>query len=218
MTTMFDTTATQVAILCEKQNAVQDATQNTQAKNSPAKRRKYSGNDVLRLMKVLDQVKMDMDKQCLSMNDVVHLVQDKLDGMLKTRRCSAADLARLITMAGFPVTESTLKDYLARSRKDAKEGHTVYRDLKEHILSQAGKEENPNGTGDAAPFLPAEADASDGLDASDDFPVPCNEEPASAVSSATDGIDAKEMAKQHVQDIYAARKRRKKAIKAGKRK
>ncbi len=217
MTTMFDTTATQVAIQCENQNAVQDADQTTQAKNSPAKRRKYSGNDVLRLMKVLDQVKMDMDKQCLSMNDVVHLVQDKLDGMLKTRRCSAADLARLITMAGFPVTESTLKDYLARSRKDAKEGHTVYRDLKEHILSQAGKEKSPNGTDDVAPFLPAEADASDGLDVQD-IQDAQNASDDLAVSSAAEAIDAKEMARQHIQDIYAARKRRKKARNAKKQK
>ena len=55
------------------------------------------------------------------MNDVVHLLQDRLDEMLNSRKCSCADLARIITMAGFPVTERTLKDYLARARKDAKE-------------------------------------------------------------------------------------------------
>ncbi len=218
MTTMTTPAAVQATIQDESLNGVQEAAKAAQTKAFPAKRRKYSGNDVLRLIKVLDEAKMDMDKECLSMNDVVHLVQDKLDGMLKTRRCSAADLARLVTSAGFPVTERTLKDYLARSRKDAKEGHTVYSDLKKHILSQAGQKESPNGTDDAAPFLPAEAVASDGLNASDDFPVPGNEEPASAVSSATDGIDAKEKAKQHIQDIYAARKRRKKARLAQKRK
>ncbi len=211
MTTMIAPAAVEAAIQCENQNEVQDAAQAAQAKSSPAKRKKYSGNDVLRLMKVLDEVKMDMDKQCLSMNDVVHLVQDKLDGMLKTRRCSAADLARLVTMAGFPVTERTLKDYLARSRKDAKEGHTVYRELKEHILSQAGKENGQSCANAVAPFLPGEDDAHDSHEAQDDSEV-------FAVSSATDAVDAKEMARQHVQDVYAARKRRKKARNAKKQK
>ena len=237
MTTMIETTAAQAAILNETME-VQPAAQAVQAKASPAKRRKYSGNDVLRLMKVLDNAKMDMERQCLSMNDVVHLVQDKLEGMLKTRKCSCADLARLITSAGFPVTERTLKDYLARSRKDTKEGNTDYSELKEHILSQAPKEDgqreySQSAASDAGPCLSCEdgasdnangnantnANTNDGQDASDEFALPGgNDWLTSAISSAMESNETKAMAKQHVQDIYAARKRRKKARTAGKRK
>ena len=165
---------------------------------------------------------MDMDRQCLSMNDVVHLLQNRLDGMLRTRKCSCADLARLVTMAGFPVTERTLKDYLARSRKDAKEGKRNYSELMEHILSQAGKADGNTPANGKASFLPGEAGASGAKDAYDELAVPANEEPASAASPAaspaTDGIEAKEVARQHVQDIYVARKHRKKARLAQKRK
>ena len=222
MTTMIAPAAEQAPIENEELNEVQDAVQpdqDAQAKATPEKRRKYSGNDVLRLIRALDEAKMDMDRQCLSMNDVVHLLQDRLDGMLKTRKCSCADLARLVTMAGFPVTERTLKDYLARSRKDAKEGKRNYSGLMEHILSQAGKEDGKTPANGTASFLPGEAGASGAKDAFDELAVPANEEPASAASpaassaasSATGGIEAKEVARQHVQDIYAARKHRKKA-------
>ena len=224
MTTMLETTAAQDAI--QNMNEVQDAAQTTQAKTCPAKRRKYSGNDVLRLMKVLDNAKMDMERQCLSMNDVVHLVQDKLEGMLKTRKCSCADLARIITSAGFPVTERTLKDYLARSRKDAKEGND-YSELRQAILSQAPKEDGKREDGkssanDAGPCLASEDGAidntntnvDDGQDNSDEFALPGgNDWLASAISSAMDSNETKALARQHVQDIYAARKRRKKARK-----
>ena len=225
MTTMIAPAAEQAPIENEELNEVQDAVQpdqDAQAKATSEKRRKYSGNDVLRLIRVLDEAKMDMDRQCLSMNDVVHLLQDRLDGMLKTRKCSCADLARLVTMAGFPVTERTLKDYLARSRKDAKEGKRNYSGLMEHILSQAGKEDGNTPANGKASFLPGEAGASGAKDAYDELAVPANEEPASAASSATstatDGIEAKEMARQHVQDIYATRKHRKKARLSQKRK
>ena len=186
------------------------------AEACPAKRRKYSGNDVLRLIRVLEEAKLDMDRKCLSMNDVVHLVQDKLEGMLKTHKYSCAKLARLITMAGLPVTERTLKDYLAKARKDAKEGHTHYGELKEHILSQAGKEASKNCANDAATSLssddaPDAQNVSVAQDASDDFAAPSDEKPASAIPSAPADTEEDEKKKQHVQDIYAARKRRKKA-------
>ena len=184
--------------------------QDVQAKPCPAKRRRYSGNEVLRLIKVLNEAKMDMDKKWLSMNDVVHLLQDRLDEMLSTRQCSCADLARIITMAGFPVTERTLKDYLAKARKDAKEGNTDYRELKEHILGQAAREECKNCANNDAPS-PSSDDASDAQDGADDFAFPGNDWLASAISSAMDGNEAKAVAKQHVQDIYAARKLGKKA-------
>ena len=181
------------------------------AEACPAKRRKYSGNDVLRLIRVLEEAKLDMDRKCLSMNDVVHLVQDKLEGMLKNHKYSCAKLARLITMAGLPVTERTLKDYLAKARKDAKEGNTDYGELKEHILSQARKEESKSSANDAATSLssddaPDAQNVSVARDASDDFAAPSDEKPASATTSAPDDIEEAEKKKQHVQDIYAARK------------
>ena len=220
MTTMIETTAAQAAILNETME-VQPAAEAVQEKASPAKRRRYSGNDVLRLMKVLDNARMDMERQCLSMNDVVHLVQDKLEGMLKTRRCSCADLARIITSAGFPVTERTLKDYLARSRKDAKEGND-YSELRQAILSQAPKEDGKSSTNATGPCLAGEDGAidntntnvDDGQDNSDEFALPGgNDWLASAISSAMDDNETKAVARQHVQDVYAARKRRKKARK-----
>ncbi len=224
MTTMLETTHAQDAIQNTAMNEVQDAAQASQEKACPAKRRKYSGNDVLRLMKVLDNARMDMERQCLSMNDVVHLVQDKLEGMLKTRKCSCADLARLITSAGFPVTERTLKDYLARSRKDAKEGND-YSELRQAILSQAPKEDGQREDGKSSANAAgscvagedganANTNSDDGQDASDEFALPGgNDWLASAISSAMDSNETKAVARQHVQDVCAARKRRKKARK-----
>ena len=184
--------------------------QDVQAKPCPAQRRRYSGNEVLRLIRVLNEAKMDMNKKWLSMNDVVHLLQDRLDEMLKSRKCSCADLARNITMAGFPVTERTLKDYLAKARKDAKEGNTNYRELMDHILGQAAREECKNCANNDAPS-PSSDDASDAQNGADDFAIPGNDWLASAISSAMDGNEAKAVAKEQVQDIYAARKLRKKA-------
>ena len=209
MTTMIESLAVEAVSQDTAQNEVPEAAQAAQEKASPAKRRKYSGNDVLRLRKALDEARMDMDKQCLSMNDVVHILQDRLDEMLKTRKCSCADLARIITMAGCPVTERTLKDYLAKARKDAKEGNTDYRELKEHILSQAAREECKNCANNDAPS-PSSDDASDAQDGADDFAIPGNDWLASAISSAMDSNDTMAVAKQHVQDIFAARKLRKK--------
>lgn len=94
-------------------------------------------------------------------------------------------------MAGFPVTERTLKDYLAKARKDAKDENLDYSDLKERILSQAGKEESKNCANNAAPFLSGD-NASDAKDASVVFAVPSDEEPASAITSASDDTEEAE--------------------------
>ena len=64
---------------------------------------------------------------------------DKLEGMLTNRKYSCAYLTMLITMAGFPVTDRTLKEYLAMARKDAKGGNTDYKELKEHIMNRPEK-------------------------------------------------------------------------------
>ena len=216
MTTMIE--PAQAAIQTETINEVQDAARAAKKKARSAKRRRYSLNDVLRLMKVLDEAKADMDRQYLSMNDIVHLVLEKLDGMLKTSGCTCADLAAIITRAGFPVTERTLKDYLVRSRKDAREGNTDYDELREQIFSQAGKEDGKNRADTAASLDSGETDASDGQDASDDFADPDKKWLASAISSAMVEIEARDRAKQHIRDIYAARKRRKKARQARKQK
>lgn len=55
---------------------------NVQAEACPAQRSRYSGNDILLLIRDLDEAKMDMDRKCLSRNNVVHLMQDKFEGML----------------------------------------------------------------------------------------------------------------------------------------
>ena len=210
MTTMTEP-AGQAAIQTETVNDVQEVAQAAKKKDRPAKKRRYSINDVLRLMKALEAAKTDMDREYLSMNDVVHLLQEKLEGMLKTSRCTCADLAAIITRAGFPVTERTLKEYLIRSRKDAREGNTNYDVLKEQILGLAGQDVSKNCADTTASFESGETDASDGQEASDDFGDPDKKWLASAISTALDKIEAKDMAKQHIRDIYAARKRRKKA-------
>ncbi len=217
MTTMRKHSAGQAASQIEPMNEVQETAQMAQAKDCSSQRRRYSVRDVLRLMKVLDEAMMDIERKYLSMNDVVHVLLDRLDGMMKTRRCSRAELASLITTAGFPVTEHTLKDYLTLSRKDAREGNTHYSELKEQILSQAGTDERTDCAGNAAASLPQEDGASNGQAASDDSAAPGDEGwLASAISSAMTGIEAKAMARQHVRDIYEARKRRKKARNAKK--
>ena len=102
-----------------------------------------------------------------------------------------------------------------KGKKGAKEGNTDYSELKEHILSQAKKEESKNCANDAATSLFSD-DAPDAQDASDDFAVPCDKEPAAAIPSALADTEEAEKRKQHVQDIYATRKRRKKTRNAKK--
>ncbi len=188
------------------------------ARKRSAERIRYCGNDVLHLAKVLDDAKTDMERKCLSMNDVVHLMQDRLDGILRTRMCTLAELASLVTSAGFPVTERTLKDYLARSRKDAREGRTELSELKKHILDTANKQAGMACESTAAPFLSAEDDSKEERAAgSDDFAVREDDGPATDVHAGVDSTEAAEKKKQHVRDFYAARKRRKKARNAKKR-
>ncbi len=217
MTAMTQPVPAQAAIKTAIQNEVQDAAQDVQAK--AASRRRYSGNDVLRIIKALNEVVNDMERKYLSMNDIVHVLLDQLEVMMKIHKCSRAELAGIMTAAGCPVTERTLKDYLTKSRKDAKEGNTHYSKLKERILSQAGETERTNCTDSCAASIPQEDGASDGQEISDDSAVPRDEDwLASALSSAMADIDAKAKARQHIRDIYEARKRRKKARNARKHK
>ncbi len=215
MTQMTDSFATQTNAQAKTQtkNQAENMTNPTVQNNSAKGRTKYSGNDVVRLIRGLKDARLDMDRKCLSMNSVVHIAQDEIEEMLRSRRFSYDDLARIITMAGFPVTARTLKDYLAKARKDAKEGRTDHSELKQLILESAQKQENPECT-NSAPFPAAEADSKDdGSAGNDDFAAPDNDWLASAISSSMDEIETAEKKKQHVQDIYAARKRRKKAKK-----
>ncbi|MDO4840847.1 MAG: hypothetical protein Q3990_09295 [Desulfovibrionaceae bacterium] len=57
------------AMQSEKQNEVQDDAHKAQAKDCSAKRRKYSINDVLRIMKALDEAKMEMERKKRSCSD-----------------------------------------------------------------------------------------------------------------------------------------------------
>ncbi len=62
MKTKTATAADKSAIQSENQNEEQDAARKAQAKGCSAKRRKYSINDVLRIMKALDEAKMERKK------------------------------------------------------------------------------------------------------------------------------------------------------------
>ncbi|MDO4841033.1 MAG: hypothetical protein Q3990_10225, partial [Desulfovibrionaceae bacterium] len=155
-------------------------------------------------------------RKYLSMNDIVHVLLDQLEGMMKIHKCSRAELAGILTAAGCPVTERTLIDYLTVSRKDAKEGNTHYSRLKDKILGQAGRGENTNCADSCAASIPQEDGASDEQQAYDDAVSQDDGWLASAISSAMAGIEAKAMAKQHIRDMYEARKRRKKARNARK--
>ena len=182
--------------------------------NTAIGRRKYSGNEVLRIMKALNEARLDMDRKFLSMNEVVHILQDRIEEMLQSHRFSYADLARIITGSGFPVTERTLKDYLAKARKDAKEGRADHSELKEIILASAQKQEEQAYADAAVPFPSADDDSHDKEAAGDgDLAAPDTDWPAPAISSSMDDNETADMKKQHIQDIYAARKRRKKARK-----
>ena len=180
--------------------------------NTAIGRRKYSGNEVLRIMKALNEARLDMDRKFLSMNEVVHILQDRIEEMLQSRRFSYADLARIITGSGFPVTERTLKDYLAKARKDAKEGRADHSELKELILAAAQKQEEQAYADAAVPFPSADDDSHDKEVGDGDLAAPDTDRPAPALSSSMDDNETADM-KKHIQDIYAARKRRKKARK-----
>ncbi|MDO4840597.1 MAG: hypothetical protein Q3990_08000 [Desulfovibrionaceae bacterium] len=81
----------------------------TPAQDNIAKgRRKYSGNYVLRTIRAIDDAQ-DMDRKSLSMNEIVHILQERIEKMRKYHRFSYAELARLITLSGIPVTAHTLK-------------------------------------------------------------------------------------------------------------
>ena len=180
--------------------------------NTAIGRRKYSGNEVLRIMRALNEARLDMDRKFLSMNGVVHILQERIEEMLQSRRFSYADLARIITGSGFPVTERTLKDYLAKARKDAKEGRADHSELKELILAAAQKQEEQAYADAAVPFPSADDDSHDKEVGDGDLAAPDTDRPAPALSSSMDDNETADM-KKHIQDIYAARKRRKKARK-----
>ncbi|MDO4840505.1 MAG: hypothetical protein Q3990_07525 [Desulfovibrionaceae bacterium] len=217
MKTKTASAADQAAMQNENQNEMLDTAQDVQAKSSP--RRRYSGNDVLRIIKALKEVVNDMERKYLSMNDIVHVLLDQLEVMMKIHKCSRAELAGIMTAAGCPVTVRTLEDYLTISRKDAREGNTHYSELKERILGQAGRRESTNCADSCAASISQEDGVSGGQEISDDSAVPGDDGwLASAISSAMAGIEAKAMARQHVRDMYEARKRRKKARKARKQK
>ena len=183
------------------------------AQDNPATgRRKYSGNEVLRIMRALNEARLDMDRKFLSMNGVIHILQERIEEMLQSRRFSYADLARIITGSGFPVTERTLKDYLAKARKDAKEGRADHSELKELILAAAQKQEEQAYADAAVPFPSADDDSHDKEVGDGDLAAPDTDRPAPALSSSMDDNETADM-KKHIQDIYAARKRRKKARK-----
>ena len=184
------------------------------AQDNPATgRRKYSGNEVLRIMRALNEARLDMDRKFLSMNGVIHILQERIEEMLQSRRFSYADLARIITGSGFPVTERTLKDYLAKARKEAKEGRADHSELKELILAAAQKQEEQAYADAAVPFPSADDDSHDKEVGDGDFAAPDTDRPAPAISCPLDDTETIDMKKQHIQDIYAARKRRKKARK-----
>ncbi len=212
MTQMTDSFATQTNILTSNQT---DILTNPVAQEIPATgRRKYSGNEVLHIMRALNEARLDMDRKFLSMNGVIHILQERIEEMLQSRKFSYADLARIITSSGFPVTERTLKDYLAKARKDAKEGRTGHSELKQLILASAQKKEEQKYADAAVPFPSADDDSFEEEAAGDDnFAAPDNDCPASTISCSVDDIETAERKKQHIQDIYAARKRRKKARK-----
>lgn len=126
----------------------------TQAASSRAR---YSGNDIMRLMNALKSAKLDMDDKRFSMNGVVHLVLEEIESLMQSHNCSYADIARLFSSNGCPVSERTLKDYLARARKDAREGRTGYSRTRQLIIESAGAEPAESaGASDASESEPAE--------------------------------------------------------------
>ena len=129
----------------------------TQAASSRAR---YSGNDIMRLMNALKSAKLDMDDKRFSMNGVVHLVLEEIESLMQSHNCSYADIARLFSSNGCPVSERTLKDYLARARKDAREGRTGYSRVRQLIIESAESEPavsaGASGASEASELKPAE--------------------------------------------------------------
>lgn len=126
----------------------------TQAASSRAR---YSGNDIMRLMNALKSAKLDMDDKRFSMNGVVHLVLEEIESLMQSHNCSYADIARLFSSNGCPVSERTLKDYLARARKDAREGRTGYSRTRQLIIESAESESaESSGASDVSEPEPAE--------------------------------------------------------------
>ncbi len=211
-------------------------------------RKRYSGNEVLRIMNALKSAKMDMDDERFSVNGVVHLVLEEIESLMQSHNCSYADIARLFASNGCPVSERTLQDYLARARKDAREGRTGYSRIRQLIIESAESAESAEpepieaepaspaelviaGTGQADPACTAEdcilADAicpaSDEESCAapecpdfDDMPGPDCGFLEQSVSRAMDGNETPDSKRQHIQAVYDARKRRKKARQAKK--
>ncbi len=123
-------------------------------------RKRYCGKRVLHLIYDLRAARQDMDRECYSMNDVVHLVLEDIEHLMRDRRCSYADIARIFSLNGCEITERTLKDYLARARKDAREGRSDYSEMRQLILESgeegdAGQPGQEARTGDDKPEQPA---------------------------------------------------------------
>ena len=215
----------------EQPAAVTQISENTtastaaQARNCPAKdRKKYSGNHILRLINALKSAKLDMEREHFSMNGIVHIAQEEIEDLMQTHQCDYADIAQIFADNGSPVSERTLKDYLAQARKDAREGRTSYSKVRQVILESGGQQESQDiqdlsgCQDDAEAFSAGENDTGLAEQSSfDDFATPDNNWLAASVSHTMDAIDEKNSKAQHVQDFYAARKRRKKAQKDARR-
>ncbi len=240
------------AISAQANENTADSTQG-QVQTSHAKdRKKYSGNHVLRIINALRAAKRDMERECYSMNGIVHIAQEEIEDLMQDNKCSYADIARIFSDNESPISERTLKDYLARARKDAREGHTGYNKVRQLILEAGGEQGSKDfpkdlqeasqadchadshtqqDCPDAARAFPAghngeqadrkqaetvlpdtgQAGQADGFD---DFASPDDDWLTATISQTMDANDARDEANkkaQHIQDFYAARKRRKKA-------
>ncbi len=243
------------AISAQANENTADSTQG-QVQTSHAKdRKKYSGNHVLRIINALRAAKRDMERECYSMNGIVHIAQEEIEDLMQDNKCSYADIARIFSDNESPVSERTLKDYLARARKDAREGRTGYNKVRQLILEAGGEQGSSDFPKDfqdackedfqadspadshALQVCPDAARASAGhkgeqadrkqaetvlpdtgqdgqADGFDDFASPDDDWLTATISRTMDANDARDEANkkaQHIQDFYAARKRRKKA-------
>ncbi len=252
------------AISAQANENTADSTQG-QVQTSHAKdRKKYSGNHVLRIINALRAAKRDMERECYSMNGIVHIAQEEIEDLMQDNKCSYADIARIFSDNESPVSERTLKDYLARARKDAREGRTGYNKVRQLILEAGGEQGGSDFPKDfqnackedcqediqedfqadspadshpqqdcpdaarafsaghkgeqadrkqAETVLPdtGQAGQADGFD---DFASPDDDWLTATISRTMDANDDRDEANkkaQHIQDFYAARKRRKKA-------
>ncbi len=246
------------AISAQANENTADSTQG-QVQTSHAKdRRKYSGNHVLRIINALRAAKRDMERECYSMNGIVHIAQEEIEDLMQDNKCSYADIVRIFSDNESPVSERTLKDYLARARKDAREGRTGYNKVRQLILEAGGEQgskdfpkdlqeackedfrediqedfqaDSPSDShtqqdcpdaartsaghkGEQAETVLPDTGQDGQADGFDDFASPDDDWLASAISRTMDANDARDEANkkaQHIQDFYAARKRRKKA-------